>query len=285
MQHPNFTLISDAIHPANNSGGTEGDKPAARKSKPRHPLPSDRIKIANQLELLKAYAIGSNFGTTPTTYIKAAGLANLGANSASLCNGFFYEMGLLERIDGGVMPTQPVIEYARACEWGREDASHKLAPAIQGAWFAQTLAMHLKMRPMSLTDAITKLAEEAAVGKDFQAALRLCVEYLEIAGTIRRNGDMLQLCGSAETVPIKTDSPAAAEEREAPAETAPKERSFRTTNGPIFPQTNGGAVRLAFDVTVTMAEMGTWAPERISRFFAGLAQVLAAKHGADLDSE
>ena len=172
-----------------------------------------------------------------------------------------------------------MVDYARALDWGRDDAATKLAPAIRATWFAQTLGMHLKMRSISVTEAIQKLAEEAAAGKEYQAALRMCVEYMEVAGIVRRNGDQLQLATVNETPPQADPAPETMEE-EMTAE--PSARPARPSVVSGFPQpSSGGSIRLAFDVTVTMAEMATWDATRISAFFAGVAQVLAAKQGND----
>lgn len=278
MAYPNFTVIEDAPRPASASAGGDGEKPAAPKNRPARPLPSPRVRVATQLELLKAYAVASNFGGTPTTYIKVAELANISANSASLCNAFFYDAGLLVRADNGAQPTQPVIEYARALDWGRDDAATKLAPAIRNTWFAQTLIMHLKMRSISVTEAIQKLAEEAAASKEFQPSLRMCIEYLEITGIARRNGDQLQLVTAATVMgaPNKEDD-------EMAAETSAKPRRPAAISG--FPQPSGGSIRLAFDVTVSMAELASWDAARITAFFAGVAQVLAAKNASGTETE
>lgn len=280
MAYPNFTVVEDPAHAASSAGG-DGDKPVAAKNKPTRALPSSRIRVAVQLELLKGYVVGSNFGGAPTTYIKAAELAGIGANSASLCNAFFYDAGLITRADSGALPTQPVIEYARALDWGRDDAGSKLAPAIRNTWFAQTLGMHLKMRSISITEAIQKLAEEISAGKEYQPALRMCVEYLEVAGIVRRTGDQLQLATVVEA-PAQTE-PSPETEDEMSAETSAK--SSRPTVVSTFPQPSGGSIRLAFDVTVSMAEMATWDAARIGAFFAGIAQVLAAKNATGTDNE
>jgi len=274
MTYPNFTVIEDSPRTAGGASGSGDKPPVPPKSRPTHPLPSPRVSVAVQLELLKAYAIGSNYGGTPTTYIKAAELAKIGSNSASLCNALFYEACLLIKADNGVLPTQPVIEYARALDWNRDDAATKLAPAIRNTWFAQALAMHLKMRSFSVKEAIQKLAEEANASKEYQPALRMCIEYMEITGIVRRNGDQLQLATVIDTPP-PPPSPET-EDDEMPAETNTK--ASRPAVISSFPQPSGGSVRLAFDVTVSMAEMATWDAARISAFFAGVAQVLAAKN-------
>jgi hypothetical protein len=275
MVYPNFTVVEDTARTASGGSG-DGDKPPASKNKPIRALPSPRVRVSLQLELLRAYAVGSNFGGAPTNYIKAAELAGIGSNSASLCNAFFYDAGLIARADNGAIPTQPVIEYARALDWGREDAATKLAPAIRNTWFAQILGMHLKMRSISVTEAIQKLAEEAEAAKEYQPALRMCIEYLELAGIVRRNGDQLQLSSVVETPPRPADPAPAMEDDEMPTETSTKPP--RPTVVSNFPQPSGGSIRLAFDVTVSMAELATWDTARISAFFAGVAQVLAAKN-------
>jgi hypothetical protein len=45
--------------------------------------------------------------------------------------------------------------------------------------------------------------------------------------------------------------------------------------------TAGGRVQLHVNIDVSMDEMAGWTPDRISAFFAGLAQVLAAKKGTE----
>jgi hypothetical protein len=44
-----------------------------------------------------------------------------------------------------------------------------------------------------------------------------------------------------------------------------------------FSQAPEGVLRFNVDVSVDMKEFATWQPERISAFWAGIAQVLAAK--------
>jgi hypothetical protein len=45
--------------------------------------------------------------------------------------------------------------------------------------------------------------------------------------------------------------------------------------------TTEGAVQFHVAIRVSMQEMSGWTPDRITAFFAGLAQVLAAKKGTE----
>ena len=45
----------------------------------------------------------------------------------------------------------------------------------------------------------------------------------------------------------------------------------------MFTQPTEGVVQFHISVKVDMAEFADWSPERITAFFAGIAQVLAAK--------
>ena len=51
----------------------------------------------------------------------------------------------------------------------------------------------------------------------------------------------------------------------------------RTTVSTVFSQPADGLVQFNVSVKVDMREFAGWAPERITAFFGGIAQVLAAK--------
>ena len=44
-----------------------------------------------------------------------------------------------------------------------------------------------------------------------------------------------------------------------------------------FVKAREGGIQFSFNIDVDTKEMGTWAPERIAAFFAGVAAVLTAK--------
>lgn len=43
-----------------------------------------------------------------------------------------------------------------------------------------------------------------------------------------------------------------------------------------------GGIKYHFEITISSWEMGTWPPDRIQAFFAGLSQVLSARRARDL---
>lgn len=72
----------------------------------------------------------------------------------------------------------------------------------------------------------------------------------------------------------KMETPAAAE--------PPARKPQETTTPPISAPPGGrGGVQFSVNVNVSMDEVARWSPERISAFFGGLAQVLAAQKGED----
>jgi len=53
---------------------------------------------------------------------------------------------------------------------------------------------------------------------------------------------------------------------------------------PIKPSDPSGVVQFVVNVRVEMSEMRNWRPERIAAFFAGIAQVLAAKGSVEQEA-
>jgi hypothetical protein len=107
--------------------------------------------------------------------------------------------------------------------------------------------------------------------------LQVLIEYLVVGGLVERSGGMLRKRPTAtnpeiaEPLPIKEEI--APEIKEAP----------RSNVKTLFSQTPAGRVQFHIDVDVDMAEFASWQSDRITAFFTGLAQVLAAK--ADIEKK
>ena len=158
------------------------------KPRPIKPLPTDRVGFQRQMEILRAYAVNGESGRSVTNEQVAAAV-NIAAQSVSLCNMFFADIGLLQRGDSGYIPSQEVLDFSRAYEWEPENAAKRLAPAIEKAWFATTLIPVLKFRALEDREAIMKLAEASSASTDYEPQLRMILDYLAVAGIIvRENG-------------------------------------------------------------------------------------------------
>src|SRR5262249_40452892 len=118
-------------------------------------------------------------------------------------------------------------------------------------------------------EAINTLAEASAAAPDYRPNLRMLVEFLEASGIVQREGNTIKIARAPEAASATQD--AAPIERDPP----PIQRTSAVTTA--FSQPTEGVVQFHVSVKVEMAEFANWRPDRIAAFFAGIAQVLAAK--------
>jgi hypothetical protein len=191
------------------------------------------------------------------------------------------ENGFLERNGDATMPTKPVLEFAQAYNWSPDTAPKKLAPIIRRAWFGELLIEKLAFRSMQEDEAIAELAGAISAGTELKSQVGTLIEYAIATGLVRRDGSTLSLGESAEapesTLSRQEKSQQGPDQRDSAPLTA---RSSSASTSTSF-MTTEGAVQFHVSIRVTMQEMAGWTPDRISAFFAGLAQVLAAKKGAE----
>jgi hypothetical protein len=257
--------------------------PEGGKSQPTKRLPTHRIKFSKQLDIIRAYGVKSQNGSKAANYKDVAEVVSIHFNTISLLVGFLVENGFLERNGDATMPTRPVLEFAQAYSWSPESAPRKLAPIIRRAWFGELLLEKLAFRSMQEDDAIAELAGAISAGTELKSQVATLIEYTIVTGLVRRDGSMLSLGEGAAgpsselTVARQEKSQQVPEQRDSAPLTA---RSSSAATSTSF-MTTEGAVQFHVSIRVTMQEMAGWTPDRISAFFAGLAQVLAAKKGAE----
>jgi len=236
------------------------------KSKPKRALPTERVAFVKQIEILRAYAIGSPDGTKFLTNTDISGIVGIHPNSISLCNAFFVENGLLQRGESGLAPTSDVIAYGRSFEWDQDSAPEKLGPTLQRTWFAEALLPRAALRVITETEALTVLAESASADKSYRSQLLFLIDYLEFSKLIMREGTNIRRATRLASISTGAASTSASlEVRQGP--TQPDAPRAQSSNGVSF----------SVDINVDMIEMSGWSADRISAFFAGLAQVIAAK--------
>jgi hypothetical protein len=239
-----------------------------RRARAKRILPTDRIAFAKQLDLLRAYAAASNEGSQSVTNEDVASIIKMTSSTVSLANSFLADNGLIQRADKGHLPAREVLEFAHAHQWNPETSAHKLAPVLQDSWFGQALLPTLAYGPIDIEDAIARLAAAVHAQRTHRPQLRVLIEYLEAAGLIETEGNMV-------SIPNASRRGQATPPESSPAPTAP---SPQPTPQPVAPvPIGGGAVQFNVAINVDMAELANWDAERITAFFTGLAQVIAAK--------
>jgi hypothetical protein len=259
------------------------DKTAKKKADPERErsgriLPTSRITFEKQLDILRAYAAASADGTRAARVKEVAGIVELAEVTLSMANPFLTNVGLIQKGEAGFTPAPEVLAFLRAYQWNKETASFKIAPIIQKSWFANALLPKLTFGDQPEKEAIAILAEAATAGPGWRKELTMLLDYMKAAGLIRREGGFVKI-GSVQSVQ-EVAQPAANQEasRETPsgAPDSPKARVLTE-----FTQSAEGAVNFNVSVRVNMAELGGWKADRISAFFNGIAEVLAAKAGIE----
>jgi hypothetical protein len=259
--------------PAADQNGTTDPKAVEPERRPIKVLPTTRVGFAKQLQLLRAFAALAATDKAATTS-GAAEIVGIHPSTAILANPFFIDVGFLQKVGTSIIPAPEVIAYHRAVEWNPETAPTKLAPLLRKTWFGAKLLPKLSLNTLDEGQAIELLAAESAASPKYAGQLGVILDYMAVAGLVRRDGGVIRSGASLplEESPTKVEAPMQMTEEEPVRETR-RAPSIATA----FSQAPEGVLRFNVDVSVDMKEFATWQPDRISAFWAGIAQVLAAK--------
>lgn len=241
--------------------------------KPNKYLPTDRITFVRQLDLLRGWAAASGPNAKVVGNEEVSKIVKMAASTLSMNNAFYAQNGFLAKADGGYIPALEVFSFLRAYEWSPENAATKMAPILTKTWFAEALLPKLAFGPITTDEAIQRLADEINAGPEYRSQLRFLLDYLGNGGIIEWDGNQVKKGGYAvpHTAGPNTDTV------QTPSNPPPSPAEVPKRVAPTFFGTTEGAVNFNVSVRVDMGEFASWKPERIAAFFAGMAQVLAAK--------
>jgi hypothetical protein len=252
---------------------------AASAAKPSKFLPTDRITFSRQLDVLRGWAAASGPNSKIVSNDDVGRIVKMAGSTLSMNNAFYSQSGLLLKADGGYTPAPEVFSFLRAYEWSPESAATKLAPILNKTWFADELLPKLAFGPLTADEAIQRLADACTAGPDYRSQLRFLLDYLGSAGLIEWDGN--QVRKGAASMPATTSTGPSTDIVQTPSNPPPSAQESPKRTAPTFFGTTEGAVNFNVSVRVDMGEFASWKPERITAFFGGMAQVLAAK--ADVD--
>ena len=235
-------------------------------------LPTSRVSFDKQITILQAYAAASVPAGKAVTNKEVAGLVKIKPETVSLTNAFFSDIGLIQKVEGGYVPAQEVTSFKLACQWNPEKAGHKLAPIIERTWFAQKLLPKLRMGPLDEDTAIEDLAEEASASPKYETQMTLLLDFMEFATIVQRDINGMYI--ATELASIRSSATTQESSTSHRSETQPAVRTvtFIPTSAPTE-----GVIQFQVSVKVSMAELSGWSADRITAFFSGVAQVMAAK--------
>lgn len=262
---------------------TEVGKSQSAADRPTKPLPTDRVGLAKQFELLRGFAAITSQGKSVVGNGEAADLIKIHPNTSVLAMPFFLDVGFLKREGTGYVVAPDVMSYVKAVMWNADTAAYKLAPLLSKTWFADALLPKLRMgKPISEREAIELLAAASGAGPRYEGQLKSILNYLVQSGLVKKDGDSYR--DGALQVPEETPTRS---EQVAPDE--------ETRNSPIrdrgsslstaFSQAPEGVLRFNVDVSVDLKDFATWQPDRIAAFWSGIAQVLAAKANVEQEAK
>lgn len=163
-------------------------EPSRKRQRPVKVLPTDRVSIQKQKDALKVYASLHEANKGPVTNAQVGSVIGLNASTAGLMNSFFVDTGLLEKVEGGFLPSEEVKDYLRAIQWEEEFPGRRLRPVLSTTWFSQALLPHLSVGSKDEKEAVLILAREANADRAYQPQLKILLDYLEFGGLIEQEG-------------------------------------------------------------------------------------------------
>ncbi|MDO8270460.1 MAG: hypothetical protein Q7U82_00875 [Gammaproteobacteria bacterium] len=165
----------------------------SKKQKGLYSLPAAKLTTSKQFNLLKAFAIASGTERKAVTIQEVGTLQNISPGTVSICNPFFQQTGLVEKIGHKFKASLEVLAYYQRLEWNDTEAGKKLAPILRKTWFAEVLIPRLQMNAMTEDSAIQALSDTSNASPSEKRQLLMTLDYLELAGIIVRDGNMVRL--------------------------------------------------------------------------------------------
>lgn len=153
-------------------------------------LPNDRLSLAKQLHVFRAYAAASGDERKAVSNNDVADTGGgLVGSSVSLCNPWMVDIGALSREGSKQRPSQALFDYLHAYNWSADTAGAKLYPLFIENWAAKALLPKLTLRQLSKEEAIMALADAAKAPRSYQKSLEILLEFLSISGVVRFDGN------------------------------------------------------------------------------------------------
>lgn len=277
------------VHPINqsvnvNQQTSQPTTPKLPNNKPTQSLPSRKLSFERHLNLLRAYATAYAHHGRAVGVKEVSEISNISPDTISTANAFFLDLGIIQKNDAKFIPSAELQAFNHAFQWNPESAPAKLASLIQNSWFAKRLLPKLLMSNLTEDEAITELASFCSAPPSYKGNIRTLLDFLNEVGLIKRQNDLI-MKGNIAPSNSAPETTAAEQVEKPPVPIQPtliepvKEQQRNTV--PPLNQMSGGTVQFNISVKVDIAEFAGWDAEKISSFFNGIAQVLAAKAAAE----
>ncbi len=170
-------------------------------------LPTPRISFGKQLDLLRAYAAASGAAIKPVSLNDVAPIVGMTSSTISLASPFFNNVGLVTRTGGGFVPADAVLSFAQMHQWEPDKAGRELKTPLCQSWFAGALMPRLSFDALGEEEALAIIAKAAGATPKARPQLQMVLEYMQVAGLIEREGDLVRAAEGATDTPLCHKSP------------------------------------------------------------------------------
>jgi hypothetical protein len=177
------------VNPPNSGSAAKAQKQRANRS-----LPTDRLSLDKQIDVLRAIAQMSGNGRRPVTAEDLSAAIGLKGHTGGLSNRFFRDSGWAEPAGRGMYAaTEPLLDYHRHLNVDAQDvvgARRYLAAAAQSSWYWGAIEPMLDEGGARQTMILHALSK-AAGAYDHTPQLMLILAWLDWLGLVRREGELL----------------------------------------------------------------------------------------------
>jgi hypothetical protein len=239
--------------------------------RPNSPVPTDRMKLPQSIDALRAFATLSKGGQEPVTTAMVGNNIHLAVTTAGLNNNFFKSVGLITQAGkGSYKPTAVTMEFARKYSFDKETAPKILAPAFSDTWFYDAVKQKLELIPDSTVDHVVEmLAGVAGTDSTYEVQYTRLLEWLEYVGLITTDGGFVKMTEASPAETVRQSDVSAVDSMTSPANPESTE-----------PTTQGGApplVSLSIEISVTAEDLVRLTSEQITALFDGIGKVASVK--------
>jgi len=244
--------------------------------KPEYALPTDRLSFQKQLEVLKAFAVGSQNATQPVGAKKLASLTHIGYATAPLNNIFYFETGLITRAKKGLyLPTPPTLEFARRVSFSTANAGEALTTTFENTWFYKAVVERLAMGSATKPTIVEALARTASADASYATQFGTLLDWLAYVGLITIGDDEnVALVKGAEIGGGEPGLRGAEWRGTTPGQIAPS-KSEEPTTAPIVESPT--VLAISIELALTVDDLAKLSAEQVSELFKGAGQVASVK--------
>lgn len=259
---------------------------AAPRQRPSHSLPTDRMKMTVQVNVLQTLGRLSGTNRKPVS-VELLGQAvnEVSRHTVGLSNNFFVEMGWLEKAGRGeYAASKALVLYTMKRANNPGDTAAAVVPlreAAEKSWAWECIRPMLVNGSAAVTEVRLALMQEAGAGQDHLPQLTNLFEWLHYVRLIRLASGQVFAAESGATSSV-TPAPASSPDgRETAVDAAPAvaKEQRATPAGPATAGTSAPVVvSLAFSLQLTADDLATLSSDQITSLFAGVGALAAVKN-------